>query len=725
MGKHEAGRARRARSACLLGALLGCLIVFGPSAWAVFAADTVNSGNSASAAAVFPTYPSEVTGDSPWAYYRSEESQSAAATRSAADSSGNGRTGTFDGTTNGPSTFWNFDENGGSHAADSSGAVNTGTLGGSAGWAAGYSGSGLSMNGTGQYVNGTGPAVPTNAGLTVTAWVNLAAVGGTDQAAVSQNGSQTAGFMLGLDHATGKWAFKMTNSDVASPTVKTEYSNSLATPGLWTHLAGVYDPTVNKIFLYVDGGVIGNATKTVNWNAGGALQAGRAMVSGGWGDYFNGRVDDVRVYSRVLSAAEISAMAGTLLTTSWDFPEGAGATTADTSPDGNTGTLNSAGWTAAGHTGNAVSLDGVNDSVTGATMAVDTYQSLSVAAWVYLTGKGSSHVALSEDGVNISGFVVGYDVAADRWSFAMPSSDSASPAGYSAALGTASPALNTWYHLVAVYDKPAQQLTLYVNGVAAGTAAFTTPWQVSGVLVAGRGTLSGGPINFWPGRIDGVRTFQRALSAADVTSLYNGTDPTVGFTEADMTLGVTGALQGPQQGLQSSTAAAFAGGTTAYGGTAMNNPTAFSVECWFKAWSTAGGGEIAGFHQTAPADGGLHDRQIYLDSGGRVTFAVRPAATLAVRSTAAYDDGNWHHVVGTLDPAAGLILYLDGTLVASDPTILTAGAYTGYWRWGGGDLTGMPNRPTSDHLTGSIDEVAIYPVALTAQEVAWHYHANH
>ena len=51
----------------------------------------------------------------------------------------------------------------------------------------------------------------------------------------------------------------------------------------------------------------------------------------------------------------------------------------------------------------------------------------------------------------------------------------------------------------------------------------------------------------------------------------------------------------------------------------------------------------------------------------------------------------------------------------------TAQAYSGFWRIGGDNLDGWTNKPSSYYLAGTIDEVAIYPTALTGAQVRDHY----
>jgi len=702
-------------------------------ALAAWVASTSNSGNQFATAASFPTYPSSVTADGAWAYLRGDETPSSSSTLAAADSSGNARPGTYNGSTNGPSTWWRFDDASGSTAADSSGGGNPGTLTNTPTWTTGQSGTALTFNGSTNYVAGASRAVHTNASLTVAAWVYLNSTA-SDGYAVSQNGTHTAAFTLGFDSASSKFAFRMSNSDIVGATIKTQFSRVVAA-GHWYHLVGVYDTSASKIYLYVNGAGTGNSTKTVNWDATGPLQAGRGYLDDAWAGYLNGKVDDVRVYDRALSTTEITNLADGSPQLQWDFSEGSGTTTADASVTGDGGTFGSGAgaptWTA-GHAGSSVSVtNGANGYVQSALTPVYTNTGFSVSAWVYLSSAstaGTQRIALSEASTTSSGFLLGAD-ASDKWSFSLPETDAASPV-LDAAQSNAAAATNTWVHLVGVFDSTANagngSVSLYVNGVLQTTTSqhlAGNRFIATSTARAGQAFWNGAYQLGWTGNLDSIRMYQRALSSADVTALAADTEPAATWTEASMTLGAVGALQGTYQGQSASTAVAFAGGASAYENTSSVNPTTFTVECWFRV-SGSLGGEILGLHQNTTNDTGSHDRSLYVDSGGKLTFATYVASAQSVRSTSTYNDGVWHHAAASLG-AAGMKLYVDGVLVASNAGITTAGNYTGFWRWGGGTLANLPNRPTSDYLTGSVDEVAVYTTQLTDTAIRLHYQRNY
>ena len=59
--------------------------------------------------------------------------------------------------------------------------------------------------------------------------------------------------------------------------------------------------------------------------------------------------------------------------------------------------------------------------------------------------------------------------------------------------------------------------------------------------------------------------------------------------------------------------------------------------------------------------------------------------------------------------------------MAADPSTTSAQNFSGYWRVGGDNLNGWTNQPSSNLFAGTIDEVAVYPTALTPAQVAQHY----
>jgi signal peptidase I len=171
---------------------------------------------------------------------------------------------------------------------------------------------------------------------------------------------------------------------------------------------------------------------------------------------------------------------------------------------------------------------------------------------------------------------------------------------------------------------------------------------------------------------------------------------------------------------------AFGTGTNGYVTTSATstNSTTFSVEAWVKTTSSAGG-RLIGFGDGAAGSASAStDCQLYLAPNGKVEFGLNDDNPVAIASASAVNNGAWHYVVGTYSNGTGARLYVDGTLSAS----ATGNAYrpttfTGRWRAGAEAMSGWPQNPTSNYLSGTIDEVAVYTTVLSAARVTAHYAA--
>lgn len=128
------------------------------------------------------------------------------------------------------------------------------------------------------------------------------------------------------------------------------------------------------------------------------ISRGNSLCIGGdtiWHEHFRGRVDEVRVYSRALSQAEIrndmttpvratSSHEG--LVAAYSFDEGTGETVGDDSGNAHSGAIHYATWTSEGRFGNALNFDGKRAVVTiDDSPSLDLNGSLTLEAWVYPT----------------------------------------------------------------------------------------------------------------------------------------------------------------------------------------------------------------------------------------------------------------------------------------------------------------------------------------------------
>jgi hypothetical protein len=203
--------------------------------------------------------------------------------------------------------YWNFDEATGTTAADSSGNSNDGT----------FTGPGvthstvlpptscfvnthsLQFNGSGDYVN-----IPDNATMdpanqiSISFWMNPDTVTNGYQHVVFKQGPVVTSYGVWLN---GDHVYMEDNDN----TVRGLNSNSTVTPGVWYYITVTYNGTDQD--LYIDGVLDNHQTIP-----GITLAYTNSPVKVGSGDYnnpFAGYVDDLRIYDRALTQAEVTDLA--------------------------------------------------------------------------------------------------------------------------------------------------------------------------------------------------------------------------------------------------------------------------------------------------------------------------------------------------------------------------------------------------------------------------------
>jgi concanavalin A-like lectin/glucanase superfamily protein/Big-like domain-containing protein len=189
-----------------------------------------------------------------------------------------------------------LDEGTGTMAVDASNNHNTATLAGGAGWGSGRYGGAVTLNGTASEVDP--PALGTfyKTAFTLEAWVLKQSTKVDAGVVGSWVGSQGGGAMIWVDHLTGRYRLAMGMNFGG-------YVDSGRTPtvGQWQHVAATYDGTTARF--YVDGVETASAPYAGNVGDGTSWRIGAygAPATG----FFDGSIDNVRIYDRALSASEI------------------------------------------------------------------------------------------------------------------------------------------------------------------------------------------------------------------------------------------------------------------------------------------------------------------------------------------------------------------------------------------------------------------------------------
>jgi hypothetical protein len=205
-----------------------------------------------------------------------------------------------------PVAAYGFDEGSGTIAADASGGMNTGDVSGASWTSAGKHGGALSFDGIDDWVTiADSPALDLTAAMTLEAWVRPTSLVGWSCVLMKEFDSDLSYSLYANDNndQPGTWLaseFGTTNSSAPDQ----------LPPDQWTHLAATFDDSTAK--LYVNGTL--EATQTADDPLRTSSSPLRIGGDAPWGEWFEGTIDDVRIYDRALSAAEIVTDMGTPVT---------------------------------------------------------------------------------------------------------------------------------------------------------------------------------------------------------------------------------------------------------------------------------------------------------------------------------------------------------------------------------------------------------------------------
>jgi hypothetical protein len=206
-----------------------------------------------------------------------------------------------------------MNEGTGTTVKDVSGNGNNGTIYGATWTTNGRFGSALSFNGSSSYVSlGNPAALQLTGSMTLSAWVRISNFVAADNQIIAK-ADATGGWQLKATPDTGARTFGVVVSP-ASGSKTSRYSTARSSTNKWLHVAGVYNAASKTMNIYVNGNLSDGALQGVipasQWNnANQPVTIGRRTG----GSYFNGIIDEARIYNRALSAAEIQADMNTAL----------------------------------------------------------------------------------------------------------------------------------------------------------------------------------------------------------------------------------------------------------------------------------------------------------------------------------------------------------------------------------------------------------------------------
>lgn len=201
--------------------------------------------------------------------------------------------------------WYKFDETSGTSAADATGNGKTATLSGTTAWVPGRNGNAVDLNGTNGYVTLPSGILAGATACTVAAWVRIDTLATWSRVFDFGSGTSVNMFLTPRSSA-GTARFAITASG-AGAEQRINAPSALPT-GAWTHVAVTLNGSTG--ILYVNGAEVArNSALTLTpANLGSTTQnrIGRSQYAD---PYLDGAVDGLRLYSRVLSAGEISTLA--------------------------------------------------------------------------------------------------------------------------------------------------------------------------------------------------------------------------------------------------------------------------------------------------------------------------------------------------------------------------------------------------------------------------------
>lgn len=470
--------------------------------------------------------------------------------------------------------YWSFNEGNGTIATDFSGNGNHGTLStfaspatSASGWTnQGRLGEALHFDGNNdEVITADINATDGTQNMTVSFWIKTDALADWTNLLSKING--TSGWSVGTGNGNDVDAGG--NDDLVFYPDLLGSGDGVYTDidahqtGVWEHWIVAFDGTIvndlDSVRFYKNGVEI--TTKDQTAGIGNTTDSNTTPISiggddintGGGDAEFDGIIDEVRIYSRTLTATEAMSLYGsgaarivgstkTLqagsslasgLVNHFSF-DGADFTNflADASGAGNNGFLFGTATSTMrtnGILGQAMLFDGTDDTARSVDInATDSASQLTLSAWIKPTALADWTPFISK---------CDCDGGTANWNFGMSNAGNGSnndlsffPDGASGAFTTSNIlTLGVWQHVAVVYDgsqADANKITFYHNGIPYAETLFENPsiptQTASNSIKIGlgqHGGTTGDP--FYNGAMDDARVYTRALSTTEIKQLYN------------------------------------------------------------------------------------------------------------------------------------------------------------------------------------------------------------
>ena len=314
----------------------------------------------------------------------------------------------------------------------------------------------------------------------------------------------------------------------------------------WYHVVYVYNG--DSSYLYINNVLASTGINPTTFSTTNDLFLGRYDISQTLPYWFNGTLDDIRIYNRALDTAEVTALYNapnpvqtvTLsngLMAYYPFTGNA----LDSSGNGNNPSYNNATLTTDrfGNANSAYLFNGTNSYMQiPASSSLNSGTQLSISLWMkangYCNEQCTGNYVLCKGTQTQTGVydVIFSDAPYGGYAginFCSTPVDTSHESFYGAGIGTytsTTPVVKTnqWYHVVYVYNGDSSYL--YINNVLASTGINPTTFSTTNDLFLGRYDISQTLPYWFNGTLDDIRIYNRALDSAEIVALYTAPNNT-------------------------------------------------------------------------------------------------------------------------------------------------------------------------------------------------------
>lgn len=527
-----------------------------------------------------------------------------------------------------------------------------------------------------------------------------------------------------------------------NPDSTTNYFFSLTSGAYVTASSGVLSATgFTSPKIYVNGvastTITADSWQLVTVTSETAIDASQFYIGRQGGNYYDGTLDEMRIYNRVLAPAEIQQIYNFAPgpVGYWNFEDAAqGSAVADRSGYGNNGSWSGSGsrW-ALGKYGAGGTFNGSDDYVSNGNTTSEQLTRGTIEAWIKTSNAGSTHRGILVKQLAYGLFLYNNEFEIYDWGTA-----SRRGTGVNVADGN-------WHHLVATFESGVTNGTiLYIDGVSRLTTTMTVSAQTQNLLI-GHGNDAG---QYFSGLIDQAQIYNYIRTPKQIVSDMNAGHPAGGspvgsqvgywkFDEGQGTVAYDSSqfrTNGTINGLSSpatetsgwSKKGRFNGalvfdGTNDYvsvSGTAsqLRFTSAFTISTWVNMESSTNLTDLI----TKAGNFGNFGWWLYTETDGTVHFEVSSdgsGSIVGVASQTSLQAKTWYHIVATYEPSSSMKIFVNGKLDKSTQSSVPASVFNST----ANIEFGSQNGGTGSDYSGLIDEVKFYNYALNQQDVNIEY----